>query len=71
MVAKMTMHTMQSIGQSGASRPLGMELFEVKPIILGGDPVDPQNKTWLTRQQHFEAVRYWNQIINELREPNR
>lgn len=50
---------------------LGMELFEIKPVIFGGDPVDPQNKTWLTRQQHFEAVRYWNRLIRDLRESQR
>lgn len=49
-------------------RPLGMELIEVTPVILGGDPVDPKNKTWVTRQQHFEAVRYWNRVIRQLRE---
>lgn len=54
--------------QKEQSRPLGMELFEITPVILGGDPIDPQNKTWLTRQQHFEAVRYWNRVIRELRE---
>ncbi len=48
-------------------RPCGMELFEIKPVLLGGDPLDPRNKTWLTRQQHFEAVRYWNQMILDLR----
>jgi hypothetical protein len=51
-------------GQRG--RPLGMELFEITPVILGGDPVDSKNKTWLTRQQHIEAVRYWNRVIKEL-----
>lgn len=49
------------------SRPKGMELFEIKPAIVGGDPTTPENKTWLTRQQHFEAVRYWNRIISSLR----
>jgi hypothetical protein len=44
-----------------------MELVEIKPIILGGDPVDPRNKTWVTRQQHFELVRYWNRVIREFR----
>lgn len=44
-----------------------MELVEIKPIILGGDPTDPQNKTWVTRKQHFEMVRYWNRVISELR----
>jgi hypothetical protein len=38
------------------------------PVILGGDPVDPKNKTWLTRQQHIEAVRYWNRVIRHLRD---
>jgi len=45
-------------------RPKGMELFEIVPVILGGDPISPENKTWLTRQQHFEAVRYWNQVVS-------
>jgi len=49
------------------SRPKGMELFEIKPAIVGGDPISPENKTWLTRQQHFEAVRYWNEVISSLR----
>ncbi|MHC1660045.1 MULTISPECIES: hypothetical protein [Stenotrophomonas] len=50
------------------SRPKGMELFEIKPVIVGGDPISPENKIWLTRRQHFEAVRYWNGIISRLRD---
>jgi hypothetical protein len=34
---------------------------------VGGSPTDPANKTVLTRQQHIEAVRYWNRIIGDLR----
>jgi hypothetical protein len=48
-------------------RPRGMELVEITPIIVGGDPTDPQNKTWVTRQQHFEMVRYWNRVISDHR----
>ncbi|MER8466486.1 hypothetical protein [Mesorhizobium sp. M1396] len=48
-------------------RPKGMELFEITPIIVGGDPVSMENKIWLTRQEHFEAVRYWNRAIGILR----
>lgn len=47
-------------------RAVGMEIFEIKPILLGGDPADLANKTLLTRQQHFEAVRYWNGVIRTL-----
>ncbi|GFM59951.1 hypothetical protein PSCICG_11110 [Pseudomonas cichorii] len=42
---------------SKRSRPKGMELFEIKPAIFGGDPSIPGTKTWLTRQQYFESVR--------------
>jgi hypothetical protein len=45
----------------------GKEIFEIKPVILGGSPTDPTNKTILTRQQHIEAVRYWNKVVQELR----
>jgi len=49
------------------ARRRGMQLVEITPIILGGDPTDPQNKTWVSRQQHFEMVRYWNRVISDLR----
>lgn len=48
-------------------RMAGMEICEITPVILGGDPVASENKTLLTRQQHFEMVRYWNRIIRDLR----
>ncbi|HEV7509647.1 MAG TPA: hypothetical protein VGS07_32545 [Thermoanaerobaculia bacterium] len=48
-------------------RLAGKEIFEITPVILGGSPTDPANKTALTRQQHIEAVRYWNKIISDLR----
>jgi hypothetical protein len=57
--------------QENKTRPLGMELFEITPVILGGSPVDPKNKAWLTRQQHMEAVRYWNGVIQRLRAERR
>lgn len=46
----------------------GMEIFEITPVILGGSPTDPANKTILTRRQHIEAVRYWNEIVRKLRQ---
>lgn len=45
----------------------GKEFFEIQPVILGGSPTDPANKTILTRAQHIQAVRYWNKIIHEIR----
>lgn len=47
---------------------LGLEIFEIHPVILGGNATDPTNKTLLTRSQHIQAVRYWNQEIKRLRE---
>lgn len=46
----------------------GLEIFEITPIIVGGSPTDPENKTALTREQHIEACRYWNKTIKELRD---
>ncbi|ESY09638.1 hypothetical protein X747_32675 [Mesorhizobium sp. LNJC384A00] len=40
-----------------------MELFEIKPVAVGGDPVSMENKIWLTRQEHFQVVRFWNRTI--------
>lgn len=49
----------------------GLEIFEITPVVLGGSPTDPQNKATLTRDQHIEAVRYWNKVIKELRDQNK
>jgi len=49
------------------NRPQNMELFDIIPIVLGGDPDDEKNKEWLTREQHIKAVRYWNEIIFDLK----
>lgn len=46
----------------------GKEIFEITPVILGGSPTDPQNKTVLTRAEHIEAVRFWNKIVQQLRD---
>lgn len=46
---------------------MGKEIFEIKPVILGGSPTDPANKTFLSRKEHIEAVIYWNKIIRDLR----
>ena len=49
--------------QGSNSRSKGMELFEIKPVAVGGDPVSLENKIWLTRQEHFQVVRFWNRTI--------
>jgi cell wall assembly regulator SMI1 len=55
--------------RSSKSNPTlrGKEMFEIKPIILGGSPTDPENKVALTRDQHMEVVRYWNKLVSNLR----
>jgi len=45
----------------------GREIFEITPIILGGSPTDPANKTVLTRENHIKAVVYWNRMLRDLR----
>jgi hypothetical protein len=53
--------------RENGKRMKAMEIVELKPVIVGGDPIDPNNKGVLTRQQHFEFVRYWNRLIREHR----
>ena len=48
-----------------------MEIFEITPVVLGGSPTDPANKAVINRQQHIEAVRYWNKVIRDLRSRER
>jgi len=48
-------------------RSRGKEVFEIKPVVLGGSPTDPANKAVLTREEHIQAVVYWNRIIKQLR----
>ena len=45
----------------------GKEIFEIHPVLLGGSPADVANKKVLTREEHIEAVRYWNELIDGLR----
>ncbi|MFO0938675.1 MAG: hypothetical protein U0798_19405 [Gemmataceae bacterium] len=56
-----------SIKRARKNELAGMEVFEIQPIILGGHPSDPSNKAVLTRQQHIEAVCFWNREIKHLR----
>jgi len=61
---------MSDTSNSGRRRPAsaaGKEIFELQPVILGGHPTDPANKVVLTREQHIQAVRYWNKVIHDLR----
>jgi hypothetical protein len=55
----------RTIDRRGGARDT--EIFNVTPIILGGDPVAASNRTVLKREAHVQAVRYWNRIIADLR----
>ena len=46
----------------------GKEIFEIKPIILGGSPTDIGIKILLSREDHIKFVVYWNRIIVDLRQ---
>lgn len=45
----------------------GKEICEIQPVILGGSPTEPSNKTVLPREQHIKVVVYWNREIRRLR----
>lgn len=56
-------------GESGEANPsaLGMEVHEIHPIVLGGDPVDEGNKVLVPVGQHAELCRFWNKTYRDLR----
>ena len=45
----------------------GKEIFEIKPVLLGGSPTDLENKMILARDQHMELVRFWNRVVSDVR----
>jgi hypothetical protein len=58
----------RALGPPNPSKPLREkenELVEIKPIVLGGDPGDPANKTFLDREHHIQYVTFWNRILRE------
>jgi len=58
-------------GESPRADCRGKEIFEIDPVILGGSPTDPANKTVLNREDHIKAVVYWNNVIRQMREAHR
>lgn len=56
----------QNLRKDTLPESAGKEIFEIQPIILGGSPVDPGNKAVLSRDEHIEAVRYWNKVLAPL-----
>ena len=47
------------------------ELVERLPVIFGGDPNDLKNKLYLSRSQHIQFVKFWNEKISSLRADNK
>jgi hypothetical protein len=60
---------MRSFRRLRQAEMAGKEIFEIKPVILGGDPDDPANKAVLSRADHIRAVVYWNRLIRGIRRP--
>lgn len=53
---------------SRGSSSRGKEVFDIQPLVLGGNPLDPANKAVISRAEHIELVRYWNRIVRDLRD---
>ena len=50
----------------------GSVIHEIHPILLGGSPTDPKNKTMLPLATYAEAVGFWNeQVRNAPTNPGR
>lgn len=45
----------------------GQIKWYTKPIVFGGDPNDPSNTLWISREQHMQLVTWWNLKYREVR----
>ncbi|WP_300304566.1 hypothetical protein [Anaerosolibacter sp.] len=45
----------------------GLQIHEIEPVKLGGNPTDISNKTFLPRDRHAKVVVWWNKRIREAR----
>ena len=45
----------------------GRVIHEIKPVLFGGSPTDPKNKTLLPLSIYAEAVGFWNEQVREAR----
>ena len=39
----------------------------ITPLVLGGDPSSEKNMTWLSLEQHVEAVKWWNETYRKMK----
>jgi hypothetical protein len=46
----------------------GLEVHEIHPIVLGGDPRAPDNKVLLKPPVHAEACKYFNRVFRTVRD---
>lgn len=53
-----------SLGSDDQMR--GKIKWYVTPLIFGGDPSSPENVTWISIEQHPDAVRWWNAKYQEI-----
>ena len=58
------------LGQTARARTpvpglIGKEIHHIKPIIFGGDPVDPQNKQAVTLSEYMPLVVWWNRLYRD------
>ncbi|MBI5534600.1 MAG: SMI1/KNR4 family protein [Deltaproteobacteria bacterium] len=49
----------------------GLEVHEIHPIVLGGDPCAPDNKVLLKPPVHAEACMFFNRVFRTVREKSR
>ena len=47
----------------------GLVIHEIKPVLFGGDPVDPANKAWVSLADYASLVAWWNNMLRESEEP--
>ncbi len=47
----------------------GKNVWQIQPVILGGHPTDPKNRTILPLRKMLEAANFWNDQLVSIQEP--
>jgi len=67
-IAARLLNMNEEIRRGSPEKYFGREIFDVTPVILGGNPADASNKSLLTRVQHMKVVVYWNRFIRNMQQ---
>jgi hypothetical protein len=59
-------HSVDCAALKPDERLRGKVKWYVKPVVFGGDPNPGENMTWISLEDHVQAVKYWNEMYSHV-----